>query len=100
MVQIKVCNVMSLTLMVGTIPLSLRRLKEELNSTVQIKVGNVMSLTLMVGTITLSLRRLKEELNSTVQIKLGNMISDGWYDNPVTEKVEGGAELHGSDQGM
>ena len=67
---------------------------------VQIKVCNVMSLTLMIGTITLSLRRLKEELNSTVQIKLGNMISDGWYDTPVTEKVEGGAELHGSDQGM
>ena len=37
---------------------------------VQIKVCNVMSLTLMVGTIP-----------------------------PVTEKVVGGAELHGSDQG-
>ena len=54
----------------------------------------------MVGAIPLSLRRLKEELNSTVQIKLGNMISDGWYDTPVTEKVVGGDELHGSDQGM
>ena len=58
MVQIKLGNVMSLTLMVGTITLSLRRLKEELNSTVQIKVCNVISLTLMVGTIPLSLRRL------------------------------------------
>ena len=58
MVQIKLGNVISLTLMVGTIPLSLRRLKEELNSMVQIKVCNVMSLTLMVGTIPLSLKRL------------------------------------------
>ena len=42
----------------------------------------------------------EEELNSTVQIiKVGNVISDGWYDTPVTEKVVGGAELHGSDQG-
>ena len=38
-------------------------------------------------------------MNSTVQIKVGNVISDGWYDTPVTEKVVGGAELQGSDQG-
>ena len=36
-----------------------------------------------------------------VQIKVGNVMtdSDGWCDTPVTEKVEGGDELHGSDQG-
>ena len=38
-------------------------------------------------------------MNSMVQIKVCNVISDGWYDTPVTEKVVGGAELHGSDQG-
>ena len=55
-----------------TIPLSLRRLKEELNSTVQIKVGNVIS---DGCTIPLSLRRLKEELNSMVQIKVCHVMS-------------------------